>query len=630
MKRRLAHRASGFALFVLFTHEVHAEEPPPVEVTVRGTKPSRPASTSMTDAEVRQVPGAFGDPFRAVELLPGVTPIASGIPYFFVRGAPPGNVGYFLDGIRVPLLYHIGLGPSVVDPALIERVELHPGGYPAELGRFAGGVVTAETKRESGAFHGHGTLRLLDAGAMVESPFADGAASAMVAGRYSYTGLLLSLISPTAELGYWDYQARFGYDLNRDERLSLFAFGSYDFTGEKRGGRTATVFETQFHRLDVRFDGRLGSEGTARLDATLGLDRTAFGEDGRVRDRSLGVRSRISYRMGEAATLQGGTDALLDAFDIEASRPSFGSIDVDQIPVFLDLLPTRRDLSLGAYLEVAFRPFEALQIVPGIRTDFFSSKGENALGVDPRVAMRVTLSERVDVVYAFGVAHQPPSYIVPLPGFQIGGLADGLQSSVQSSAGVEWAVTSKLKTKWTAFENAFFNMTDALGTLHFASGDQTDFRRRSSGRSIGAEIMAQGQFGLGFSGFAAYTLSRSTRTLNNQTFLSAFDRTHTLQAAFGHDLGRQWRAGARLALYSGVPDPELESSGARLPAFYRVDLRLEKRWTFGEARWLALTFEVMNATFQKETLNTRCDTTGCRPVTIGPITLPSVGLEGGF
>jgi hypothetical protein len=628
MKRRLAHRASRCALIVLLAREAYAEEPAPVEVTVHGTKPSRPASTSMTDAEVRQVPGAFGDPFRAVELLPGVTPIASGIPYFFVRGAPPGNVGYFLDGIRVPLLYHIGLGPSVVDPALIERVELHPGGYPAELGRFAGGIVTAETKRESGAFHGHGAVRLLDAGAMVESPFADGAGSAMVAGRYSYTGLLLSLISPTAELGYWDYQARFGYDLNRDERLSVFTFGSYDFTGEKKGGRTSTVFATQFHRLDVRFDERLGREGTARLDATLGLDRTAFGEDGRVRDRSLGVRSRMSYRMGEAATLRGGTDALLDAFDIEATRPSFDSLNVDQIPVFLDLLPTRRDLSLGAYLEVAFRPFEELQIIPGIRTDFFSSQGESAIGIDPRLATRVTLSDRVDVVYAFGVAHQPPSYVVPLPGFQIGGLADGLQSSVQSSAGVEWAVTSKLKTKYTAFENAFFNMTDALGTLHIASGDQTDFRRRSSGRSFGVELMAQGQFGLGFSGFAAYTLSRSTRTLNNQTFLSAFDRTHTLQAALGHDLGRQWRAGLRLALYSGLPDPQLESS--RLPAFYRVDLRLEKRWTFGEARWLALTFEVMNATFQKETLNTRCDATGCRPVTIGPITLPSVGLEGGF
>ena len=103
-----------------------------------------PATTSYSRAEVRQIPGAFGDPFRAVETLPGVTPIASALPFFYVRGAPPGNVGYFFDGIRVPYLFHVGIGPSVVQPALVERVDLHPGAYPARFGRFAGGIVAAE------------------------------------------------------------------------------------------------------------------------------------------------------------------------------------------------------------------------------------------------------------------------------------------------------------------------------------------------------------------------------------------------------------------------------------------------------------------------------------------------------
>src|SRR5262249_7177319 len=116
-----------------------------LEVTVRGDQPA-PGVTSMSRAEVRLLPGAFGDPFRAVEMLPGVPPLISGLPYFYVRGAPPGNVGYFLDGIRVPMLYHLGAGPSVIHPAMIDRVDLYPGGYPARFGRFAGGIVTGETK----------------------------------------------------------------------------------------------------------------------------------------------------------------------------------------------------------------------------------------------------------------------------------------------------------------------------------------------------------------------------------------------------------------------------------------------------------------------------------------------------
>lgn len=96
--------------------------PAPVveQVDVRGLRAEAGRTASLSRAEVRQVPGTFGDPFRAVEIMPGVTPIVSGLPYFFVRGAPPGNVGYFLDGLRVPVLFHVGAGPSVVHPGLVK------------------------------------------------------------------------------------------------------------------------------------------------------------------------------------------------------------------------------------------------------------------------------------------------------------------------------------------------------------------------------------------------------------------------------------------------------------------------------------------------------------------------------
>ena len=45
----------------------------------------------------------------------------------------PGT-GYFLDGIRVPELFHLGLELSVINPYLIEGVEFYPGGSPANYG----------------------------------------------------------------------------------------------------------------------------------------------------------------------------------------------------------------------------------------------------------------------------------------------------------------------------------------------------------------------------------------------------------------------------------------------------------------------------------------------------------------
>jgi hypothetical protein len=79
----------------------------PTEVVVLGTERTEIGSIYVPREDARRVPGAFGDPFRVVEILPGVAPVLSGIPYFYVRGAPPGSVGYQIDDIPVPLLFSL-------------------------------------------------------------------------------------------------------------------------------------------------------------------------------------------------------------------------------------------------------------------------------------------------------------------------------------------------------------------------------------------------------------------------------------------------------------------------------------------------------------------------------------------
>jgi len=55
--------------------------------------PPRPTARKLELEEMREVPGAFGDPFRVLDTLPGVVPIFSGLPYVYVRGAPPAGTG---------------------------------------------------------------------------------------------------------------------------------------------------------------------------------------------------------------------------------------------------------------------------------------------------------------------------------------------------------------------------------------------------------------------------------------------------------------------------------------------------------------------------------------------------------
>lgn len=190
-------RTAALAAVLLVASAVRAQtseharvqvEAPVEEVIVQGAR-KEPATTAMPSAEAQEMPGAFGDPFRAIDIMPGVVPVVSGLPFFFVRGAPPGNTGYFPDGVRVPLVYHLAVGPSVVHPALIDHVDFYPGGYPARFGRFTGGIVDAETRGDAERTRFEGNLRLFDVGALAETQVDGGNGAALVAGRYGYPGL---------------------------------------------------------------------------------------------------------------------------------------------------------------------------------------------------------------------------------------------------------------------------------------------------------------------------------------------------------------------------------------------------------------------------------------------------------
>jgi hypothetical protein len=295
--------------------------------------------------------------------------------------------------------------------------------------------------------------------------------------------------------------------------------------------------------------------------------------------------------------------------------------------------------------------------------------------------------DRLRLLSAFGIAHQPPAFVIPVPGVAPGGLSGGLQTAVQESAGFEVDVGQGTIATATVYNNGFYNMSDALsvsqptisgcppgsfpadslagdrgsqptggggtcgprfpagtvGTDRSGGGGQASqsagdiataqaFETRSRGSAYGFELFIKRKLTKRLGGILSYTLSRSTRTVGNQTFIAAFDRTHVVNAAVAYDLGKNWRAGTRVTFYTGLPAaPDPTDPGAtRLSPFFRLDLRLEKRWQLSKRWWISFVAEWMNATLSKEAVGTKCTLGGCTEVTIGPVTIPSLGVEGGF
>lgn len=643
---------------------------PPLEVVVHGQR--APATRRLGRAEIRELPGAFGDPFRAVEALPGVVPIVSGVPYFYVRGAPPGNVGYYFDGVPVPMLYHFAAGPGVLHPAFVEQVDLYPAVYPVRYGRFAGGIVAGEMGAPSHTWRGEASIRLVDSGGMLEAPFSDGRASAMLGGRYSYTALVLSLIVPEITLQYWDYQSRVKYPLGQDDSLEVLFFGSgdvltveqeeYAYDSTEPELVTHSVVDVNFHRLDLRHDRKLRS-GRWRNAVLLGLDNTAA-DEGNVRfiNRMIGARSELEQLLEPGVTLRSGADVLFeglaqrldndedrDEVDMpppsdlpsgtptaQPSPPIEPDEESDEAPDF-GFDQARSDLVIGAYTDLVLDAGSGVELIPGLRADLFISGRDVALGVDPRIVARLAITDALTATHGLGLAHQLPSFVIPIPGVKPS-LRGGLQRALQHSAGLDAKLPGGVFGSFVLFHNLFFNLTDYIGLVQLSQTEDaggTPENLRMNGRGYGAELMVRRSLAKSLGGFVSYTLSRSERYRGRLEGPATIDRTHVLNIALSYNLGRHWRLGNRLLVYSGIPARVAYLAAARrpprTPPFWRVDWRLQKRWPSadGHGYW-GFVAEVLNTFLTEEVLERSCSAHVCADSEIGPVTVPSLGVEAAF
>lgn len=211
---------------------------------------------------------------------------------------------------------------------------------------------------------------------------------------------------------------------------------------------------------------------------------------------------------------------------------------------------------------------------------------------------------------------------------ELGGLPGGLQRAAQYSFGVNYQLLEGMRASATYFHNLFFNLSDPLSLA--ATADEVDLDPRVDGQAVGVELLLRGNFSERLRGFLAYTLSRSERLTQVGRLPSAGDRSRVLNAALGYRFDGNWRLGGRGVVYSAIP--RYIGTGVRsgrLPVFFRLDTRIEKRWAVGtQGAWWSVVFEVLNATLTEEVLGVDCGDDGWVDSTAGPLTLPNLAFEG--
>ncbi|HEX8703148.1 MAG TPA: TonB-dependent receptor, partial [Myxococcaceae bacterium] len=588
----------------------------PYETVVRGDRERTEVSrVTLRDQELREVPGTMGDPFRVVMLLPGVGSMLSGVAYPVVRGSQPSSTGYYLDGIRVPILFHLFLGPAVLHPDFIDTIDFYPGNPPPKYGRLMGGAIDGRLSRpREDRVHGSAYADLINAGVFVEYPFESTGTNVSVAGRYSYTPWLIALAANSFQddpapgrkndkivLDFWDYQLRVEQELG-EGRLRLFTFGSSDTFGQEAGDPlgTTALQTILFHRVDLRHRHPVAG-GDLEVGATWGLDRLALvSREGQgdqtefhIDNTTWALRAGYEKKLSEQMTLRGGAD-----LDHKRARIQAIGEDEDGDEIRIDA-PVALGLFTGGWGELVWDINEKWTVLPGLRVDnYHLSPGINRFVVEPRLTARHKLSEALTLRGGAGLFHQAPTTLISLPVVDIAGLNLGLQQALQFSVGAEWRGWKELDVNVDVYINPMTRTVELTPFSDETLGDDDiedptddqpddggverpelpDFSSR--GLAYGLEVMLRRPLGGNWFGWVSYTLQRSTRRTRFERLDEegiptgevvvkdlpfVFDQTHILNLVISYKFSNNVTLGGVLHFNTGRPETAVLGEQTHVP-----------------------------------------------------------------
>lgn len=602
----------------------------PYETVVRGqTDRAEVSRITLSGAEIHEVAGTAGDPLRVVMLLPGVTTVASGLSYPVVRGSLPAATGFFLDGVRVPQLYHLLAINPVIHPDFIESIDFYAANAPTRYGRVSGGVIGVQVaKARDDRVHFTISPDLLQTNGFLEIPIPSTGTNITLGGSVNYAGWILGTLdaaslfppdlAPVAES--WDYQARIEQKLGKGS-VRLLAFGSSDQVGVRATGPNGVtlLMTSRFHRVDLRTQHPVGpgflEVGSYVGWEEMGLEGATAGTVGNFRlDRFIWA-ARASYRveLGEHVQLKAG-------FDVERQTSGIQTAFGPENQADLLRQPNVMGVFTGSFVEAAYLS-KQWSIVAGVRVDTWHLPPSLTLvSADPRLDVRFKPSESLTIRGSAGLAHQAPMLLLSLPVADTAALSTGLQEVGQFSLGavgkLPWL---DLELSGDVFYNHIFQARERSISEFLSGVSSVDDRYSGNrwGRAYGLELMLRlPQQGRLF-GWLSYTMMRSERMRRfavfnpDQTFASsttamlpfAFDQTHSLNATLGYQFTMGWKLGASFHLNTGRPEsgefgsrtsrvvenPQTGQSRwspvplnevERLPAFARLDVRASKTITF--------------------------------------------------
>lgn len=566
--------------------------------------------TEVIDVErLKTLPGAQGDPLRALQSSPshGRTPGGAGL--IVLHGLAPPATQAFVAGHPVPRAFHsFGLA-GVVAAEQITAIGVYPSGFSGRYGGATGGLVVVETSHAiPDRVTGDVSLSLTGAQGGVVVPIKERTAIE-VRGRAGIFGPVLAIIDAAAP----------GNGLVRPEAYSYWSRmthrrGPATLEGRVWGAvdrvRLGTALEllAGFHRFDLEYRHR-SHNWEFLVTPSFRLDHSSYEVGSGTRSSlgqvgSLRAEMKTGESVGEASwSLTIGTSSVVERFSVRSEFVG-GPSETDVGVVYRSSAYALSEFHVGS-----------LALAPELRATGLGTQNRRYFVPEPRLRIRWDPTPHVWLGGRVGRYAQPtrvrqsfeagliPNTVefegrqVLIPPTLIGFFDPQVAASTDDSR-----VALRTATQGSAEVGVHHSgVTGSVAPfVRYASTQEPDDSSSASHEqlSFGAEF----RIGLEterLSLLAGYTALRSLRRRGGAYTPAAFDQPHSLVLLGQVRFGRGWMLGARFRLTSGLPyaavigsvqgdlgsfSPLFEDSrGARSPIFHQLDLRLDKRWILDRA-----------------------------------------------
>jgi len=284
--------------------------------------------------------------------------------------------------------------------------------------------------------------------------------------------------------------------------------------------------------------------------------------------------------------------------------------------------------AMGAYVEIGFRPSPRWDVDLGVRNDVWLTGFRSSVSLDPRILVTRYLTDVLDVHAAFGLAHQPAVFLLPLPGVSDVALDRGLQRAIQSELGAGLELENIAKVELQLFLHAYSNLLfpeltiekfNKCGYGYGAIGGNASEANvcesgtgfpRATALAYGGEIFIRRRVTETISGWLSYTLTwADAESDEGFEFSPVFDTRHVVNLVLQYRPTRHWRLGVRGQARSGQTYAEVTDAlvrlERRLPGFYRIDAQMGYGWKTGWGA-MELTVEWFNVTLSREARSYQC------------------------